>query len=250
MSLEISLKQKLGDIKNKKNQVISEGKYTINRFSKIFEDVNLDNNDDLLILRANLIKEFKTLYKNHLLNENVDMSSIGSSIGYLAKKLSKSVWDRMFIGLYKEMAKSLGFNPESVMFTVVVEGFQMMEWGDIIKVLGGDCDLLTRKLTSAILSGLTKKISDKMQLAGAGYDIIRIALVQGLTDDPDSPVGKMVQQNLSPVVCKKMEEWLGKVEKKGEQIQKDKESSKKEPSTPTTKSTPDVFAQAKKATGL
>jgi hypothetical protein len=250
MSLEISIKQRLWEIKNKKNTMISEENYVVNRLSKIFEEIDINNHDDLIILRGSLVKEFKVLYRNDLLNENVDMSSVTGSIGFLAKKLTKSVWDRMFIGFYKEMAKSLGFNPDSFLFTVIVEGFQLMEWGDIIKVLGGDCDLLTRKLTSALLSGLTKKISDKMQLAGAGYDIIRIALVQGLTDDPDSPVGKLVQQNLSPIVCKKMEEWLGKVEKKGEEIQKSKESEKKEPSTTTPKSTPDVFAQVKKATGL
>ena len=250
MSLEHSLRKKLSEIKDKKNTLISEQKYIESRLQNLIESYDFSKKNHLIIFRSELIKEIRNLKENGLLNEDTDASGIMGNLGYLGKKLGKAVWDRMFIGFYKEIAKNMGFDTNSFLFNTIVEGFQLLEWGDIIKIIGGDCDLLTRKLTSALLSGLSKKIANKMNMAGPGYDVIRMALVQGLSDDPDSPVGKLVQEKLSPIVCKELEKWLGKVESKGEQLKKAEESKQGEKNTSTKQSTPDVMALARQAIGL
>jgi hypothetical protein len=250
MNIESSLRKQLSEIKIKKDSLVSEQKYIERRFSNLLESYDLSNQKDFIIFRSELIKEIRNLKENGLLNEQTDMGNILGNLGYLGKRIGKSVWDRLFIGFYKDIAKNLGFDTNTFLFNTIVEGFQMLEWGDIIKILGGDCDLLTVKLTSAIMSGLSKKIADKMNMAGPGHDILRMALIQGISDDPNSPVGKIVQQNLSPLVCKQLENWLGKVESKGEQLKKAEQTKKGEPSTNTKQSTPDVLGSVKKAIGL
>jgi hypothetical protein len=250
MNLESSLRIQLSEIKEKKKSLISEQKYIESKLKKLLESYDLSKQKDLIIFSSELIKEIRNLKENGLINEQTDMSNILGNIGYMGKRLGKAVWDRIFIGFYKDIAKNLGFDTDSFLFNTIVEGFQMLEWSDIIKILGGDCDLLTVKLTAALLSGISRKISNKMNVSGPGNDIIRMAIVQSLSDDPNSPVGKIVQEKLSPLVCKQLESWLGKVQSKGEQLKKAEQSKKGEPSTNTKQSTPDVMGGLKQAIGL
>ena len=250
MSLEISLKHQLKEIKNRKNTLISESIYIQKRIKVLFENTDFNNQNDIIILRSELIKEMKTLRKNGLLteNQNIDMSGVLGGLGYLGKNIGKSLWDSFFKRVYRNIAEELGFDSNSFMFNVIVDTIQFTEWNDILKIIGGDCDLLTRKLSTGIISGLRGKIQDKMGIGGTGNQIIGNTLTHMLVDDPNSDIAKFIQKNISPIVCKKLEEWTGKVVKKGEEVKKEVEGQKK--SQPSDENKPSFLDSARQAIGL
>lgn len=248
MNLESNIKYQLNEIKERKNTLISESKYVLHRLENLIENTDFNNKTDILIFRGELIKEMRILRENNLLNEQPDMSGLGIGLGFLAKKVGKSLWDMMFKKFYAQIAESLGFDSNSFMFKVIVNAIQFMEWSDMSKILGGDCDLLVRKLSTAIISSIREKIQARIGMGGTGNELIGMTLTQAFVDDENSAVAKAIQQNISPIVCRKMEEWLGKAEQKGLQAKKEAEGTKK--SEPSAESKPGFMETGKATMGL
>lgn len=248
MNLEKLVKNQLSEVKDKKNSLISESKYVLHRVETLVENTDFNNKTDILIFRGEFIKEMRILRENNLLNEQPDMSGLSAGLSFLGRKIGKSLWDMMFKKFYAQIAESLGFDSNSFMFKVIVNAIQFMEWSDMGKILGGDCDLLVRKLSTAILASIEEKIRARMNMGGTGNDIIGNTLMQAFVDDENSTVAKAIQQNISPIVCRKMEEWLGKAEQKGLQAKQEAEGAKK--AEPSDESKPGFMDATMKTMGL
>ena len=248
MNLEKLVKNQLSEVKDKKSSLISENKYVLHKVEKLIENTDFNNKTDVIIFRGEFIKEMRILRENNLLSEQPDMGNLSAGLGFLAKKVGKSLWDMMFKKFYAQIAESLGFDSNSFMFKVIVNAIQFMEWSDMGKILGGDCDLLVRKISTAIISSIREKIGARIGMGGTGNELIGMTLTQAFVDDENSTVAKAIQQNISPIVCRKMEEWLGKAEQKGQQAKMEAEGTKK--SGQSTETKPGFMETGQKTMGL
>ena len=173
-----------------------------------------------------------------LLNEE-NLDSISTNIANILYSIGKSAWDTMFIGIYKGIAKDLGFNPDSLLFRMVVEGFQSMTWGEITKVLAGDCRIATVKLVESIIKGYVSYIGKKTLPGGAGYDIIRRALLDQIFESESIKSG--LEDAMAPYVCDYLKRWISNAEDKGATLKNKKQNSENKPN---------VLGSAKKVIGL
>lgn len=244
MVVENILSRELKQIKFKKN-ILTESKNIIEaRLKQLVNETDFENVDDIFIFRAALIQEIKILSENGLLNEQ-DFGSVSSGIKDILSSIGKAAWDTMFIGIYKGIAKDLGFDTDTFLFRVVVEGLQSMTWNDILKVIGGDCRVATVKLVESLVKGLSSHIGNKVMPGGAGYDIIRRTLMDQFFKS--ETINSTLEDAMAPYVCDYLKKWIKNAEDKGSKLKKKKQSKS---DSGSSQSQPDVLGSAKKAIGL
>ena len=244
MRVENRLRKELKEIKFQKKGISNNYQILEVHLNELIANTDFQNYEDILIFRSDLIKEIKASKKEGLLNEQ-DLSSIPSNIVNIFTSLGKSAWDTMFIGIYKGIAKDLGFKTDTFLFRVVVEGLQSMSWSEIIKVISGDCRLATTKLVESLTKGLVGLIGNKIMPGGAGYDIIRRTLMDQFFDN--SQVNSILEDAMAPYVCEYLKKWISNAEDKGSKLKKQKQNKS---DSESTQSKPTVVASAKKAIGL
>ena len=180
----------------KKNILISETTVIKNRYEVLTEGKSIKTEKE--------IREFV----NELIKETAELNSLG----YRPELIQEGLFD-MVKGLFGNASESIFSYFKEQFATWIVEKFTPIEsdsWlGSIIITAIGNvpiselpkltnCSFVSNIISKSIVEGTTKKIQAERGFEGAGYDILRNALIEMAED---SSFGQKVEQKVSGFIC-------------------------------------------------
>lgn len=151
------------------------------------------------------------LFVNKLINETAELNSLG----YRPELIQEGLFDMVkglfgnasesIFGYFKEqfaawlVEKLTPIESDSWLGSVIITAIGNVPMSDLPKLT--NCSYLSNIIAKSIVEGTAKKIQDERGFEGAGYDILRNALIEMAED---SSFGQKVEHKISEFICPKL----------------------------------------------
>jgi hypothetical protein len=191
----------------KQTQLISENKIITSRYNLISEGVNIKSKKQTEKFFEMVITETAYLHSQGYNQELIKESFLDMLKG-LFGNASTSIFQ-----YFKEhiarwfVTKFTPLDPDSWMGNIIIVAIGNLPVTDLHKLT--NCSFVSNMLSKDIAEGIANKIKNESGFSGAGYDILRNALIEMAED---STFGQKLQHKVSEFICPKLQGLQGKMD--------------------------------------